>query len=79
MTKLLFFILTFWPGLVLLAQIEPVQNDLELIKKLRVRTVSSYYYNSTDTLGKEKQLVLSMEFDTDGKILLKTKFVLVKP
>jgi hypothetical protein len=71
MRKLLFVIFTVWPGFVLLAQIEPVQNNPEEIKKLGVKMVSVYYYESVDTVGKEPKLALKKEFDAEGKILKK--------
>lgn len=72
MKKLLFFIFTIWPGLFLFAQIEPVQNNADELKILRVKTVSAYYYNSVDTIGKSEKLILKNEFDHRGKIIKKT-------
>ncbi|NJN25222.1 MAG: hypothetical protein HC819_04210 [Cyclobacteriaceae bacterium] len=70
------FSLVFWflSPISLLAQIEPTQNDAELLKMLRVKNRTTYYYHSPDTLNAQGTVVLKKEFDAAGSII--SKYVL---
>lgn len=74
MKKLLYVAFIFCTHLDLSAQIEPVQNSHGLVSELNVKSISSFYYASTDTSDTAAELVLEKVFDSHGKI--KSKYVL---
>lgn len=71
MRKFLCLVFIFLPEFYLFAQIEPEQNNLDELNKLRVKSISSYYYSTTDTSGSDARLVLKKEFDANGDIAKK--------
>lgn len=68
MRKSLFVVYIFLANIHLFAQIGPVQNRADELVSARVKSVYSYYYSTTDTLGADATLILKKEYDTDGKI-----------
>ena len=68
MRKIICFIFIFCTDIQLFAQIEPVQNKDGELKRLKVKTISSYYYTTKDTTGADAKLILKKEFGANGKI-----------
>lgn len=52
----------------LFAQVEPIQNNKDVLPDLNLKTISSFYYPSMDTSNTKGQLLLKKEFEKDGKI-----------
>lgn len=68
MKKLLFVLFIFCSDVNLFAQIEPVQNKESKLIELNVKSISSFYYASKDTVGRDAKLVFKKEFNLDGNV-----------
>ncbi len=71
MKKMVFVVILFCSDVLLLAQIEPIQNNDTLISELNLKAISSCYYASKDTAIAEATIVFKKEFDRHGKVMNK--------
>ncbi len=76
MKKAFNFIFTFWPSIILSAQIEPVQNPAEELQALKVKSIHSYVHISNDSSEKKDHLILKATYDNEGNLLEKYQLFL---
>lgn len=57
-----------------IGQIEPKQNDEAFLRKLKVKSLKTYYYSDEDTTKSKAKLLFKKEYDRNGN--LKSKYLL---
>ena len=67
MKKISFLVLILFVCSGLSAQVEPTQNEASLFVKNKVKSISSFYFSSTDTTKTEGKMILEKELDSQGK------------
>ncbi|MEJ7643709.1 MAG: hypothetical protein WKF87_03885 [Chryseolinea sp.] len=54
-----------------IGQFEPKLNDEEVLKKLKVESVSTFYYDNEDTTRATRRLLFKKEYDNSGNLISK--------